>query len=153
MPPVPEPALRPDSLRLVLQADPDAVRAGLKRILALPPLSGLPPNGRSTAELVLAEVLNNVVEHAYASADHSGSITITLSAGAAGVDCLIVDQGLAMPGGVLPQGRLPGGPDTALQDLPEGGFGWHLIRTLTLDLTYVRNGGDNRLSLTLPHNG
>ena len=58
-----------------------------------------------------------------------------------------------MPGGRPPAGRLPDGADCALVDLPEGGFGWHLIRTLTRDLAYVRSGGCNRLSFLLPRNG
>ena len=41
-------------------------------------------------------------------------------------------------------------PDTALEDLPEGGFGWHLIHSLTNDLTYLRTGGCNRLRFLLP---
>ena len=33
----------------------------------------------------------------------------------------------------------------APQDLPEGGFGWFLIRSLTRDLTYLREDGYNML--------
>lgn len=148
MQPVPEPELRPEDLHLEIAADPVSVRDGLRKMLALPPLAGLKPGERGTAELVLAEVLNNVAEHAYANL--TGTVRITLSPVAAGIQCLIVDQGVAMPGGSLPAGRLPGGPGTPLDDLPEGGFGWHLIGTLTRDLAYARIDGDNRLSFTLP---
>lgn len=148
MQPVPEPEPRPEDLHLVLAADPVSIREGLRKMLALAPLVGLKPDGRGTAELVLAEVLNNVAEHAYANL--TSAVRITLSPVAEGIRCLIVDQGVAMPGGTLPPGRLPGGPGTPLDDLPEGGFGWHLIRTLTQDLAYVRSGADNRLSFTLP---
>lgn len=139
--------LRPDDLQLRFVAEPVQVREGLQRMLALPPLAGLPPAERGTAELVLAEVLNNVVEHAYA--EGSGTVEVTLSAVGTDVRCLVVDQGKAMPGGVLPAGRLPGGPETALDDLPEGGFGWHLIRSLTHELTYARVGDENRLGFLL----
>ena len=36
------------------------------------------------------------------------------------------------------------------EDLPEGGFGWFLIRTLTLDLEYERDGGFNKLRFVVP---
>lgn len=99
------------------------------------------------AELVLAEVLNNVVEHAYGEA--GGRVEVSLQKGPGGVQCLITDEGRAMPGGELPEGRLPGGPEINLSDLPEGGFGWHLIRSLSTDLTYARVDGQNRLSFLL----
>ena len=35
------------------------------------------------------------------------------------------------------------------QDLPEGGFGWFLIRELTHDLTYRRDGSRNHLSFRM----
>ena len=57
---------------------------------------------RSTAELVLAEVLNNVAEHAYG--DGQGPVAHHARARlAAGFQCLIVDQGAAMPGGSFQQ--------------------------------------------------
>jgi serine/threonine-protein kinase RsbW len=35
-------------------------------------------------------------------------------------------------------------------DLPEGGFGWFLIRELTKDLQYVRHEDQNRLTFSIP---
>jgi serine/threonine-protein kinase RsbW len=35
-------------------------------------------------------------------------------------------------------------------DLPEGGFGWYLIRTLARDVRYDRNGVTNCLTFWLP---
>jgi serine/threonine-protein kinase RsbW len=105
----------------------------------------LPEDDRGTVELVLAEVLNNVAEHAYAGG--SGPVEVGLCATPLGLACRIVDRGLAMPGGKLPDGGLP---DVAPPDFPEGGFGWHLIRSLTADLTYARSAGQNRLSFLIP---
>jgi serine/threonine-protein kinase RsbW len=128
-----------------------SVHQSLTQILDLPPLSGLSQEDRSVAELVLAEVLNNVAEHAYGPG--GGRVTVTLSGDPAGVRCRVTDEGRPMPGERLPEGRLPGGPGTAVADLPEGGFGWHLIRSLSVGLTYARVDGQNRLDFFLPHGG
>jgi serine/threonine-protein kinase RsbW len=153
---VPEPALRTPELRLPelrldFQADPVSVHQSLAQMLDLPPLSGLSQDDRSVAELVLAEVLNNVAEHAYGPG--GGRVTVTLTGDPTGVRCLVADKGRAMPGERLPEGRLPGGPGTAVADLPEGGFGWHLIRSLSVGLTYARVDGQNQLGFFLPHGG
>lgn len=117
-------------------------------MLALPPLARLSDDRRGTAELVLAEVLNNVAEHAYGNRRAWWQISITQTS--QGLRCVIVDQGKAMPGGAFPEGRLPAGQGLALDDLPEGGFGWRLIHSLTTDLVYSRAEGCNRLQFLLP---
>ena len=147
MQPARDPAGQGDRLHLVFLASPDAIRDNLAFMLERLPLCQLTPDGRGTAELVLAEVLNNVAEHAYA--ERTGSVAVTLTRVQAGIACLVVDQGHPMPGDCLPQGRLPR-VDVAIEDLPEGGFGWHLIRSLTVELSYKRVHGCNRLSFLLP---
>lgn len=143
--PAPDPQ---STMQLTIPADPTAVRNGLICLVAAPLLSDLDPDHRRTAELVLAEVLNNVAEHAYAG--RPGDVSVTLRRDPRGLHCLIVDSGLPMPGGTAPLGQLPGGPDAALDDLPEGGFGWHLIHSLTQGLHYARQDGQNRLSFLVP---
>ena len=149
MQPAPESDGRSGDLLVVLAADPVSIRDGLAKMMAKPPLVGLCPDDRGTAELVLAEILNNVAEHAYA--DFAGTVSISLAPVQDGIKCLIVDQGVPMPAGRLPEGKLVGWTDTALDDLPEGGFGWNLIRTLTLGLSYSHTDGCNRLQFTLPN--
>lgn len=135
----------PAATRLSIPAEPIAVRDGLRALFATLPLSELPDDERSTAEIVLAEVLNNIVEHAYAT--YGGDIEITLNRAASVVECLVVDSGLPLPDGILPAGVLkPLDPEA---ELPEGGFGWFLIRTLSRDLKYLRDGRYNRLSFRL----
>ena len=106
------------------------------------PVCDLPPEQKHTVELVLAEVLNNIAEHAYA--DAPGHVAVTVVLVADGIACEVVDEGAAMPGGALPEGNLPE------EHLPEGGFGWHLIRSLTRDVAYRRQRGTNRLTFHIP---
>ncbi len=132
-------------LRLVIASDPLAVRQALTRILADPALCNRTADLRSRAEIVLAEVLNNIVEHAYAEAP--GQITLEMSLRPDKVECSICDTGAQMPGLALPEGKLASrDPD----NLPEGGFGWFLIRSLTEDLRYARQNDANHLYFCLP---
>ena len=77
-----------------------AVRQGLQGLMAAEPLRGLSDECRGRAEIVLAEVLNNIVEHAYAGAP--GRIDIAVGLGAGRMECDITDRGRAMPGLTLP---------------------------------------------------
>ncbi|MFN4203068.1 MAG: ATP-binding protein [Tabrizicola sp.] len=145
---MPDPTAGTPELHLVFGADPLAIRRSLSRMLASPPLSGLVVEARAVAELVLAESLNNVAEHAYG--EGGGSVEVTLRQDAGGVLCLIVDSGRTMPNGRLPEGQLPPSNTSRLQDLPEGGFGWHLIRSLCAELSYTRSEGRNILRFLIP---
>ncbi len=131
-----------DATRIVIPSDPFAVRHGLKSLFQSLLLQKLDEANRGKAEIVLAEALNNIVEHAYA--DGKGEIELTICLNRQGLNCKIVDHGAPMPDGALPSGVL-GSPD----DLPEGGFGWHLIRTLSEDLSYARVAGQNQLTFRL----
>jgi serine/threonine-protein kinase RsbW len=124
------------------------VRHALAELLAAPPVNALSRADQATVELVLAEVLNNVAEHAYAGA--SGTVTVDLAPAPGGLACLVFDAGDPMPGDRLPEGRLWADRGTALADLPEGGFGWSLIRSLTRDLSYQRRRDQNRLTFVIP---
>lgn len=131
--------------RIVIPAGDLAVRDGLKALFSRLPLSQLSDEDRSTVEIVLAEALNNIVEHAYANSQ--GEIEISLSMRARDLQICIVDTGLPMPGGELPKARQPLTDST--RDLPEGGFGWLLIRSLSQDVSYRRDGRRNQLCFRL----
>lgn len=113
---------------------------------------GLPIERLFTLELVLAEVLNNVVEHAYQDRGE-GCIELALSVHDGRIHCRVSDQGIPMPGGTLPPACRHSPKVLALQDLPEGSFGWALIRDLTTRLEYSRDEGTNRLSFAIELNG
>jgi serine/threonine-protein kinase RsbW len=98
----------------------------------------------TTVEVVLAEVMNNVAEHAYAWR-RDGEMILGLRQTREGVIISVTDEGLPMPDAELPFGeRLD--PTIPLEDMPEGGFGWLIIRQLAREVRYVREGGVNQLS-------
>lgn len=134
-----------ETVEIVIPADAESVRQALRTMFDTLLLRRLPEDHRGTAELVLAEALNNIVEHAYGR--QSGQICVTLNLGPYDLACRIEDTGKPMPDGAIPAGELRL-HDQAGQ-VAEGGFGWHLIRTLSRDLHYRRVEGRNMLSFRL----
>lgn len=127
----------------------DGVRAGLALVLAkLAPLC-LSVDELGTVELVLAEVLNNVVEHALATSADTTTIEVRGHHDGLGLHLLIIDQGTPMPNGAAPVALAPD-LDVTRAELPEGGFGWFMIHTLAGKVQYERVHGENHLSLLLP---
>ncbi len=128
-----------------IASTPLAVRLALLNMLKHPVMFGVSEDARGTAELVLAEALNNIVEHAYDR--ENGQIEVRLHQTAGRLSCDVFDAGAPMPEGELPAGlaQIIDQDD----DLPEGGFGWFLIRTLTEELTYRRINARNHLSFKL----
>lgn len=96
-------------------------------------------------EIVVAEAVNNIVEHAYRDVDR-GSVVVRAAVTGNVLRMLLVDEGAALPGAELPEGK-PANIDTAPDDLPEGGFGWFMIRALTRSIRYRRWRGRNHLRL------
>ncbi len=134
-----------DSTRLVIPSTPLAVRQALCALFDTLMPGPITQPARDAAQIVLAEALNNIVEHAYAQSP--GEIEVTVTFSATGLVCSITDAGLPMPDACLPPGDLAPLPQSG--DLPEGGFGWHLIRALSQDLHYRREGGRNLLSFRI----
>jgi serine/threonine-protein kinase RsbW len=122
-----------------------SVRAALAALMDGPVLDAVPAGDRGSVEIVLAEAMNNIVEHAYA--DTTGEITLTLWQAGGEVACRITDRGASMPRETLPEGVLA--TAAAPMDLAEGGFGWFLIRSLSRDLRYARYGTLNELTFVL----
>ncbi len=135
-------------IRISVQSGQLAVRDALKKLLeGLGPLS-LDIEEAGTVELVMAEALNNIVEHAYPEGDPVGPISITCEHGRDGLHLTVTDRGRGMPNGCTPLGA-PVEVDVAVADMPEGGFGWFLIKDLAKDVSYQRVAPENRLSLRL----
>lgn len=141
-------ARQPAFVRRFSATDQDT-RETLRALMQVLNDAGIDAEDSANAELILAEALNNVTEHAYAEGAGPVEISVTIEQG--GLACTISDRGRPMPLGVTPSPGLPviAPPD----DLPEGGFGWHIIRCLATDLTYHRDSGQNRLSMRVPWSG
>ena len=133
---------------LPVAATPHGVRAALLQVRKLLCGDGVNRSDRGTCETVLAEVMNNIVEHAYADRD-DGRIDLVLVHDGFGLRVEVLDEGAPMPGGCLPEPR-PAALDGPLCDLPEGGFGWFVIRDLTTGLDYQRSDPVNRLRFRIP---
>ena len=100
-----------------------------------------------TVEIVLAEASNNIVEHAY---EDSGEGTINLKCKRSQGLLLfeLVDEGLPFPKQTLPPKQVHD-LNAGLDELPEGGFGWGLIRDMTTSLAYRRIEGRNILRFSM----
>lgn len=129
-------------------ADPLSVRTALRAAIARF-MRQLTADEAGTLELILAEVLNNIVEHSYGE-DGVGTITLSMVRDRRGLSCSVSDDGVALPMGCLhaPDPALSSRPEPA--ELPEGGFGWFLIRDLAEDLGYRRENDRNLLAFRLP---
>lgn len=137
--------LRP-FLVLGLVSGPMAVRAALAELRQ--GLTGLvAADAAGSIELVLAEVLNNICEHGYRDIP-GGAIQVSVWIEGEMLVFETRDYGLPMPGGRVPAGRRAQ-LDCPVENLPEGGFGWYLIRQLTADLTYARQGERNHLTFRM----
>lgn len=127
-----------------LATDLDA-RSGICSVVEQLRVMGLPESRANDVQIVLAEAVNNVVEHAYVDA-LPGDVRIQCNLNKKQLWIIIHDDG-----GPLPEGKLPAGNPVDLsaptEELPEGGFGWFLIRELTSEIQYIREGDNNQLSL------
>lgn len=130
-----------------IEAEPLAVRMLLYALLSRFSRR-LGREDAGTVELVLAEVMNNIAEHAYADPTR-GAIEVTAKLEHGRLCCEVRDWGIEIPAAVMtPPSSATA--ETDLADLPEGGWGWSLILGLTEALRYRRDGGMNALSFEIP---
>ena len=99
--------------------------------------------GRDSVRIAVAEVLNNIVEHAYQKTK-LGAVAVYLRPVDHGLSISIRDWGQPYACKSLPLGEPPNP-----QVLAEGGYGWFLIRELMSKVTYERDRRSNRLTLFL----
>lgn len=118
----------------------DAVKTKLSR-------AGVAKADRERTEIILAEAINNIIEHAY-GAEAAGQIQVRMDVTHDNITLTLTDSGCPMPGKGLPK-KQEADLNCARSDLPEGGFGWLLIHQLSDKVTYVRHGSDNITTILL----
>lgn len=136
----------PRRLNLAFTGSPEGVRGALADLRTFLRGAALDEDAAGTAEIVLAEVLNNVAEHAYEMRGE-GKVSLAVALNAHHLSIDVTDAGAPLPGLDLPAGHPPRLDSEC--DLPEGGFGWFLIHQLTSALHYHRVNGCNHLHLEL----
>ncbi len=140
------PSSRPDQcFDVVFPARESEARKVLKRASQFLRNTGMDSRRAGEVEIALAEAVNNIVEHAYGCPGR-GLVHVTMSLQGNEVVLRLTDTGRPMPGGALPGGR-PANLAVPRQRLPEGGFGWFLIRTLADHVRHERRDGMNMLTL------
>lgn len=122
-----------------------AVREVLDEALTLLAEWGVPAAATGSVHIVLAEALNNVIEHAYDFRD-GGRFSLDMTLEGDRLTAVIRDHGTPFPEGTPPDGDAVA-LDGPTESLPEGGFGWFMIRELTEDLSYEHAEGCNALTL------
>ena len=120
-------------------------REGILRVVEQLKARGIPDFRVEEVQIALAEAVNNVVEHAYAGTA-PGDVLVRCNLHPDQLWVNINDAGTPFPNGTLPEGKLAEIGDD-LDSLPEGGFGWFLIRELATDIRYQRDEDKNQLSL------
>ncbi|MEM9318641.1 MAG: ATP-binding protein [Pseudomonadota bacterium] len=143
---MPEPKSKSQFER-TLRPDPLEVRATLVALRQeLSP--SVDDDSIDTIELICAEILNNVVEHAFADPmPDDGTIRVRTDMRDGALTFNVVDNGHPMPGGEPPNPDAPEVDNVAQEALPEGGFGWNLIHHLSGGLSYHHADGCNHLSV------
>lgn len=136
---------RRDKFKMAFRATEQEARRVIAAISQRLRASGIVPDRADEVEIALAEAINNVIEHAY-TASEPGEVRVFCSLRSAHLDIRICDTGACLPLNRLPPG-LAADVSVARADLPEGGFGWFLIRELTSEIRYDRCGLVNHLSL------
>lgn len=109
---------------------------------------GVSEDDLHSVEIVLAEALNNVVEHAYPEGK-TGEMRLLIRKRNSALMVEISDRGRPMPQGRAPLGNHPMTEFNQHDAMPEGGYGWFIIREIVRDLVYDRRDDQNILLFRL----
>ena len=137
-----------DLFALNVAATPAGVRHALLQTIGHLKNLGVAPAVLSDTELVLAEVLNNIVEHALVAKTDT-SFSLQLWHRGTQLEFMTQDSGKPMPNHMLPAAGMPN-LNVKRADLPEGGFGWPIFLTLAQNICYRRAGRTNALRFDIP---
>lgn len=135
---------QPDVIEKRIPADYRWVRRAIHEVEDDLIKVGIHKEDIGSVSIVLAEVLNNVIEHAFS--DKKGEdITLIVRQRSKSLLVEIRDKGRPMPKGRAPMGNHPMSEPDRFDTMPEGGYGWFLIRELVQDLVYDRQNDENIL--------
>lgn len=98
----------------------------------------------TNVQIVFAEVLNNIIEHGFAG-ENSGIIDVEIEVSGDTIVIQVNDNGMKYTPPEVTQTPLQDNCD--IDSLPEGGFGWFLIREITSSFEFHRDGDRNCLIL------
>ena len=132
---------------LDIPANPHSVRQALHTLIGHLNSLRLEDEELGSVELVVAEALNNIVEHAYRN-QPEGRIQLNWQHGETGLIFRIEDAGDPMPDNRVPLRDTKDAQSHAAL-IPEGGFGWFLIHGLARNVVYRREQGRNVLTFRL----
>jgi len=137
-----------NEISFTFQSDAFVVRRVLSDLCDYLATRSVSPDDIENLSISLGEALNNIVEHAYPE-PKGGEIHLRCRVKPGTLAITLRDQGKMMPGLTLPKGAAK--PDECtFEDMPEGGFGWFMIRALSQKIDYQRINGTNRLHFVLP---
>jgi len=131
-------------LEKIFPADFRWIRRVIHEVEDLLQADGYATDDISSVSIILAEALNNCVEHAYGETE-GGEITLVIRRRSVSLLFEIRDKGRPMPKGRAPLGNHPMSEFDPNDAMPEGGYGWFLIRELVRDLVYDRQNDENIL--------
>ena len=104
------------------------------------------PEGKITdVQIVLAEALNNIIEHGY-ECENTGTVEIVLKVSKDRIWVQLIDNGVEFTPPAVSETPLKDIGDT--DSLPEGGFGWFLIKSITSSYEFYRKPDRNVLCLS-----
>lgn len=104
---------------------------------------GLPERQVRHLGLAVDEAVTNVIRHAFADDPAANEIHVRIALAEAAVRVEIVDAGVAFDPTALPGPQL----DLPLCEMPVGGLGVHIMRSLVDSVEYRRDRNTNRLIL------
>ena len=134
-------------LSLRYPARQESVVRALEKLRRVPWRIDAGPDLMSSLQIVLSEALNNIIEHSCSGLTDSW-FRLSCDFDGDAVSVVIEDDGRPMPGAALPEGLAPS-LSVPTDELPEGGFGWFLIRSICSNVRYSRKNSINRLELEL----
>ena len=129
-------------MRLTKSATPANLTLFLTLVDVFADRHALAGASRGDLRLLAEEACTNVVMHAYPSRE-AGDLTLELGYEDGVAVITLEDDGVAFGPDDAPSPEI----DADWESRREGGVGWHLIRTLSDELSYERAADRNRLTI------